>query len=439
MLILYSLGLLLALLVSAPWWLLRMVTSGKYREGLAERLGRVPPRICPSLAAGNRIWVHAVSVGEVLAASRLIEELEARLAAIGPDGHRQTWRVMVSTTTRTGQKLARERFGAERVFYFPLDFGWAVRAWLRAVRPSMLVLAETEFWPRILAECRRAAIPVAVVNARISDRSWPRYRRLAPLWRRILRGVSVALAQSELDADRLRTLGINQVQVAGNLKFDVRVTQLAAITTLLHEHLPPGAPVLVCGSTLAGEEEMLLDALPRETIMILAPRHPERFGEVANLLERRAVRWERRSVWAAAPDRIEPGTVLLLDSIGELASVYSLATAAFIGGSLVPAGGHNPLEAAQFGVPVALGTSYENFRGIVEKLRERHALLIAKRGELPRVLAELLSGSAEARAMGARAQQVFASEAGATERSVQALVEVLATRKPEAFPAETRR
>jgi len=425
MLTLYSLALLLVLAVGAPWWLLRMMTSGKYREGLAERLGRVPARMRRSLGAENRIWVHAVSVGEVLAVSRLIEELGRRLSEGEAEPNSGAWRVVISTTTRTGQKLARERFGEERVFYFPLDFGWAVRSWLRAVRPRMLILAETEFWPRMLAECRRAGIPVAVVNARISDRSWPRYRRLAWLWRRVLRGVAVALAQSEMDAERLRALGLRHVQVAGNLKFDVRAAKPAAVTTLLREYLTPGARVLVCGSTLEGEEEMLLEAKPADAVLILAPRHPERFGDVAGLLERRGVRWVRRSEWGAAPGRIDPGTVFLLDSIGELASVYSLATAAFIGGSLVSAGGHNPLEAAQFGVPVAMGASVENFRGIVETLQARRAIRLVERADLKNALAELLGGSVEVRGMGERGREVFESEAGATERSVQALMEVL--------------
>ncbi len=390
MLIVYSLALLLVLVVSSPWWLLRMVTSGKYREGLAERLGHVPERIRRSMGGEQRIWIHAVSVGEVLAASRLVEELERRLAEIGSGSG--TWRVMISTTTRTGQKLARERFGPERVFYFPLDFGFAVRSWLGAVRPRILLLAETEFWPRMLAECRRAGIPVVVVNARISDRSWPRYLRLAWLWRRILRGVAGALAQSEVDAERLRALGVKNVQVGGNLKFDVRVARQAAVTKLLREHLTQGTEVLVCGSTLAGEEELLLDAVPADAVMILAPRRPERFGEVAALLERRGVRWVRRSEWVAAPARIDAGTVILLDSIGELASVYSLASAAFIGGSLVPAGGHNPLEAAQFGVPVATGTSTQNFRGIVDTLCSRNAIQVVERDELGIALAALLRG-----------------------------------------------
>ena len=371
------------------------------------------------------VWVHAVSVGEVLAASRLIEELDVRLAHSDGQRARDAWRVMISTTTRTGQALARQRFGGERVFYFPLDLGWAVRAWLRALQPQLLVLVETEFWPRMLAECRRRRIPVAVVNARISDRSWPRYRRLAWMWRRLLGGLAVVLAQSELDAGRLTALGAANVRVGGNLKYDVRAASALAITERLREYLVPGARVLVCGSTVAGEEELLLPALPADAVTILAPRHPERFGEVAEILKKRGAQWVRRSEWVQSPARLEPGTVVLLDSIGELASVYSLARAAFIGGSLVPSGGHNPLEAAQFGVPLAMGPSYENFRGIVDKLREYDAIRIVGANELSGTLAQLLAGTPEAVATGARGREVFEREAGATERAVQALVELI--------------
>lgn len=216
MLILYSLALVLLLVLGAPWWLFRMATSGKYREGLAERLGVVPRRIRERLDGKRVVWVHAVSVGEVLAASRLIDELALKLERSAGQRAEDGWRVMISTTTRTGQTLARKRFGADRVFYFPLDLGWAVRAWLRALRPAMLVLAETEFWPRMLVECRRAGVPVAVVNARISDRSWPRYRRLAAWWRPLLRDLAVVLAQTELDEERLTALGAANVRVAGN-------------------------------------------------------------------------------------------------------------------------------------------------------------------------------------------------------------------------------
>jgi 3-deoxy-D-manno-octulosonic-acid transferase len=425
MLILYSFALTLVLVAGAPWWLFRMATSGKYREGLTERLGFVPERIRDGVNGKRVVWVHAVSVGEVLAASRLIEELGSRLDASGPG-----WRVVVSTTTRTGQKLARERFGAERVFYFPLDFRFAVRAWLKALRPHLLVLMETEFWPRVLVDCGRAGIPVAVVNARISDRSWPQYRRLGFLWRPLLRGLSVVLAQTELDAERLQAIGAANVRVGGNLKFDVRAVHTSPLVERLREQLLPGAKVLVCGSTLAGEEELLLSALPDGIVTVLAPRHPERFGAVAELLERsgRALSgraWVRRSAWMEAPAAIAPGTVFLLDSIGELASVYSLAGAALIGGSLVPAGGHNPLEAAQFGVAILMGPHYENFRGIVKTLRGHNAIRIVQSEELKNALADALSGSAAAREMGAHAREVFEHEAGATERAVAALLAVL--------------
>jgi 3-deoxy-D-manno-octulosonic-acid transferase len=269
---------------------------------------------------------------------------------------------------------------------------------------------------------------VAVVNARISDRSWPRYRALAWVWRPLLKGLAVVLAQTELDRTRLQELGATNVRVAGNLKYDVRAAGSNALTEKLRQAVAPGARVLVCGSTLGGEEELLLDALPAGVVTILAPRHPERFSEVAEMLRRRGVMWVRRSEWMEVPRRLEPGTVFLLDSIGELASVYSLADAAFIGGSLVAAGGHNPLEAAQFGVPVVMGPSYENFRGIVEKLRERDAIRITQPSELQKALVEMLAGSPESRERGARGREVFESEAGATDRVAQALLELLKNR-----------
>ena len=417
MLILYSLALLVVLLVGAPFWLFRMAASGRYREGLGERLGLIPERL-RAQDARPVVWVHAVSVGEVLAASRLIEQLGAR--AEGP-------RIVVSTTTRTGQRLARERFGAERVFYFPLDFAFAVRAWLRALRPKMLLLLETEFWPRMLVECHRAGIQVSVVNARISDRSWPRYLRLRFLWKRLLGGTALVLAQSVLDAERLEAIGAKNVHVSGNLKYDIRVAKPAAVTEVLRRHIGD-AKLLVCGSTLEGEEEMLLDAIPVDCIVVLAPRHPERFEAVAQLLEKKGVRWVRRSEWMLAPELLEPGMVFLLDSIGELASVYSLASLAFVGGSLVAAGGHNPLEPAQFGVPVVIGPHYENFRAIVEKLREVDGIRIFNTQDLPAGLAALFADADAGLAMGERARAVFLSEAGATDRAVAALLHLLEIR-----------
>ncbi|HTV07399.1 MAG TPA: 3-deoxy-D-manno-octulosonic acid transferase [Acidobacteriaceae bacterium] len=423
MLALYSFALLLVLVAGAPYWLLRMATSGKYREGLGERLGRVPRRL---RTADRVIWVHAVSVGEVLAASRLIAEL----------GDQSACRVMVSTTTRTGQRLARDRFGEDRVFYFPLDFGFAVRAYLRALRPRMVVLLETEFWPRMLVECRRAGIPVSVVNARISDRSWPRYLRLRFFWRHLLNGFAVVLAQSETDAKRLKALGASSVCVGGNLKYDIRVAKPAAVTEVLSEWIAPGmsrgtspgAKVVVCGSTLEGEEELMVSAMPEDVVMVIAPRHPERFEAVAEMLERRSVRFVRRSRWMESPEPLNARTVFLLDSIGELASVYSLATVAVVGGGMFVPGGHNPLEPAQFGVPVMMGPHYENFRGIVEELRAADAVVLAEPAEFRDALQSLLDDEARARAMGARGRAVCEREAGATARAVEALTALLEVR-----------
>jgi 3-deoxy-D-manno-octulosonic-acid transferase len=433
----YNLTLLAALVVGAPWWLFRIAATQKYREGLWERLSLVRPELIRLSHERPTIWVHAVSVGEVLAVSRLVKTLDATLPG---------YLIAVSTTTRTGQALARERFGAERVFYCPLDLPWAVRAYLKALRPRLFVLAETEFWPNLLSGCYRRGIPVAVVNARISDRSWPRYRRLCWLWRPFLSRLSRVLAQSQIDAERLKAIGClpQRVSVAGNLKFDVRIAEEADATRLL-KALAGGLRLVVAGSTLEGEEAALLEAWPRlleadpQLAMVLAPRHPERFAAVAALLENSGLVWARRSDWPAELEEtiqpLKPGTIVLLDTIGELASVYSLASVAFVGGSLIPAGGHNPLEPAQFGVPIVMGPHYANFRAITEDLLAHQAVRIAAREELASVLIELLHNRSAAEAMGSRARQVFSSQAGATNRCVEALKELLAAQTGSEPPA----
>lgn len=427
----YNLALLAALAASAPWWLWRMATTHKYREGLDERLGKVPAALAGLASKRPLIWVHAVSVGEVLAVSRLVKTLDAAL----PD-----YSIILSTTTRTGQVLARERFGPNRVFYCPLDLPWAVRAYLNALQPRLFVLAETEFWPNLLSGCFRRKIPVAVVNARISDRSWPRYQMLRRLWKPILGRLSCVLAQSETDAERLKAIGCapERVSVAGNLKFDVRAAEEAEAARTL-KAIAPGIRFVVAGSTLEGEETALLAAWPRlleadpQLVLVLAPRHPERFAAVTALLERSAITWVRRSGWRSQPaGSVQPlrsGQIVLLDTIGELASVYSLAAVALVGGSLVPAGGHNPLEPAQFGVPIVMGPHYTNFRAITEDLLSHQALRIAAKQDLAAALIELLQNSTEATAMGERALQVFGQQAGATDRCVAALRGLLAEGK----------
>jgi 3-deoxy-D-manno-octulosonic-acid transferase len=430
----YNLALLAGLLVTTPWWLFRMATTHKYREGLLQRLGGV--KSLKGQAGRPLIWVHAVSVGEVIAVSRLIKTLDAALPA---------YFIAVSTTTRTGQTLAGERFGSDRVFYCPLDLPWAVRACLNSLQPRLLILAETEFWPNLLSSCFRRGIPVAVVNARISDRSWPRYMRLRRLWRPFLSRISRVLAQSQIDADRLIAIGClpQRVEVAGNLKFDVHATVEADATRQLRK-LASDIRLVVAASTLEGEESTVLEIWPRlleadpRLVLILAPRHPERFGAVESLLNASGIAWVKRSDWRSQPgdslEPLQPGQVVLLDTIGELASVCSLASVAFIGGSLIPAGGHNPLEPAQFAVPTVMGSHYANFRTITEYLLTHRAIRIASKEDLAATLIQLLEDRIAAEAMGERARQVFNQQAGATARCVDALLALLASESTRERP-----
>ncbi|HEX6496183.1 MAG TPA: 3-deoxy-D-manno-octulosonic acid transferase [Acidobacteriaceae bacterium] len=415
----YNVGLLLMLAAGAPVWLLRR----RWREGLRERMGAGAERVGHALGGRQQVWVHAVSVGEVVAVSRLVEELDARLGRGS---------VAISTTTQTGQQLARERFGAGRCFYFPIDLPWVVGSALRALRPRALVLAESELWPNVLAECFGQRLPVVVVNARVSDRSLPRYLRLRRWWRPFLEMLTLVLAQSAEDARRFVAIGVpeDRVRMGGNLKFDARPPQSAAVVEQLRARLPGGAKVLVAGSTLEDEERVLLEAWPAicarvpNAVMVLAPRHPERFARVAALAREREMALIERSAWDGGA--VAAGSVFLLDSIGELASVYGLATVAFVGGSLVPAGGHNPMEPARFAVPVVMGPRYENFRDAVELLRGADALRVLERSSVGDVIAGLLEDTNLAAGMGARGKKVFVEQAGATQRAVEAIVQLLA-------------
>jgi len=421
--VIYSLLLGAALLVSLPYWIVQAIRSGKYRAGLAERLGRVPRRV-----QGNSkptIWVHAVSVGEVLAISRLVKELERQ----APE-----YKLVVSTTTAAGQKLARDRFGAEHVFYFPLDFAFAIRAYIRVLRPELVVLAETEFWPNFLRIARRSGAQVAVVNARISDRSFPRYRRFRSLLQRVLAHVTVFLAQTAEDARRLTVIGAmaERVTVSGNLKFDVTPGKSVSVIDRLRDALKATGtgPVIVAGSTVEGEEPLILDcfsAVLREypkAVMVLAPRHPERFASVAELVAESGIPHWLRSTWNA---EAVSGGIFLLDTIGELAAAYALADLAFVGGSLVPRGGHNILEPAMHGVATFVGPHTENFRDIISLFQREDAVLVANDAEsMKRGWLETLNDTAGRTELGRRAASVVRQQSGATERTIDALLRLLA-------------
>jgi 3-deoxy-D-manno-octulosonic-acid transferase len=457
----YSLALALAMLLSLPYWLYQTLRHGKYRSGLAERLGKLPSRliatevgsagILPAVAAARPeaaegashlrsrrdrvIWVHAVSLGEVLAVSGLVEQMRRSFPQ---------HRVLVSTTTDTGQALARQRFGEANVFYFPMDFAFAIRPYLRTLQPELVVLAETEFWPNFLRLAHASGARIAVVNARISDRSWPNYRRFRWALRRMLVHVDLFLAQTPADSTRLRSIGAEaeRVQVTGNLKFDMSLPSSPPIVESLRQSLSAegAGPVLVCGSTVEGEEPLLLKAFenlrvghPRAA-MILAPRHPERFDQVAILVRQLGIPSFRRSQWQG---EALAGGVLLVDSIGELAALYALADVAFVGGSLVPRGGHNIIEPAQHGVAIVTGNHTENFRDIVALFQSRDAVRIVGMADLPLTLMHLLANDAERRALGKRAEETMRFQMGATSRTLEALKTLIAEdRDPRTVSAQ---
>ena len=423
MYLLYSALLLLGIVLTLPYWLLQMGRHGKYRAGLAERLGKVPSRI--GVSSQPVVWIHAVSVGEVLAVSGLAAEMAVRFPQ---------HRVVVSTTTDTGQKLACKRFGEENVFYFPLDFSFAIRPYLQMLSPELVVIAETEFWPNFLRLAARSGARIAVVNARISDRSFGGYKRVRRWLTPVLGNVDLFLAQTEEDRRRLIAIGApaGRVEVTGNLKFDVCPPVAPPIVASLRSAFEQASagPILVCGSTVEDEEPLLLRAFenvlashPR-AVMILAPRHPERFAEVVGFLEKIGMRFWRRSLWSGEPIA---GGVFLVDSIGELAALYSLGTLAFVGGSLVPHGGHNIIEPAQYGVPIVVGTHTENFRDTVDLFRQRNAVRVVGPAELPLAFMELISNEEERIVQGRRGAETLRAQAGATQRTISALERLLSS------------
>jgi 3-deoxy-D-manno-octulosonic-acid transferase len=430
MYLLYSALLAFFLLLTLPYWLLQMMRHGKYRAGLRQRFGAVPAFLADrdkKYGEKRTIWVHAVSVGEVVASSAVIARLGQEFSS---------HRVFVSTTTSTGQKLAAQRFGAENVFYFPLDFAFAIRPCLDALRPELVVVAETEFWPNFLRLAKRSGARIAIMNCRISDRSLPGYKRfrlwLPRLLENALGNVDLFLTQTEEDRQRLIEIGAaeSKITVAGNLKFDVMPPQSPAIVGSLRDSFirTAAGPILVCGSTLEDEEGLLLSSFRNvlvnhpKAVMILAPRHPERFPEVAALVEKLGFPMSRRSLWSGEP---LAGSVFLIDTIGELAALYSVATIAFVGGSLVPRGGHNILEPALYGVPIVTGNHYENFRDVVNFFASRNAVRIVGIAELPLVFLELIGNDSERATLGRNALAALESQRGATARTMSALLQLM--------------
>jgi 3-deoxy-D-manno-octulosonic-acid transferase len=407
----YQLAAAAALLAAGPFLLARR--GSHYLPTLSGRLGRAPR---PGTTPKGALWLHAVSVGEVGVAAALVRALPPEVP------------LLVTTVTPTGQEQARKAFaGRAGVAYLPFDLGFAVRRFFRRHQPRALVLVEGDYWPLVLREARRRGLPIAVVNGRVGDRSFRRMRRLRPLLGPLFAGVGRFGVQSGADRDRLLALGVDpgRVAVTGNLKYEspepARKPELEEALTAL----AAGRPILLAGSTMPQEEAMVLDAFQaagggERALLVLAPRHPERWNEVDALLRSRGESAVRRTSLPASGR----SSVVLLDSLGELAGLYRLAAAAFIGGTLVPTGGHNPLEAARFGVPLAVGPSMHNFREMAEAFDRAAAWRrVGDAAELGAVWREWLEDSEAGRATGERARQLVESNRGALEKTMEMLRE----------------
>jgi 3-deoxy-D-manno-octulosonic-acid transferase len=425
---LYTCLSIVAFVVLAPYFAYQAARYRKYITNLRQRLGYLP--VSFNLDGEDSIWVHAVSVGEALTARALVGELKARYPGL---------RLFVSTTTVAGQQVAsREIKDADALFYFPIDLPSIVERTLRLVRPRLFVMMETEIWPGVLRACRRTGVKTVVVNGRISNRSYPRYRWIRPFFRRVLNDVDRFCMQSRESADRLIALGADpaRVVVTGNLKFDALQAGAAAGAeygvprVVRFFRVPEGRPVIIAGSTMRGEEIVVLRAFERarasavRALLVIAPRHPERFGEVERLARDEGFRTALRTQLTIDED--PAADVVVLDTMGELAHLYRLATVVFVGGSLVPTGGHNILEPAAFGRPILFGPHMENFREIAAAFLESRAAIRVRDGrELESAFRDLLGDSSRRSALGRAARAIVDANHGARERTLAVITRLL--------------
>jgi 3-deoxy-D-manno-octulosonic-acid transferase len=428
MYLVYSL-LTLALFVGvSPYFLYQAIRYQKYIGSLRQRLGFLP--ISFNIDADESIWIHAVSVGEALTARALAADLKSRYPRL---------RLFLSTTTMAGQQAAKGGFSnIDGLFYFPFDWTFIVRRTLGIVRPRLFIMMETEIWPNLLRECRRRGVKTVLINGRISSRSYPRYRLVRPFFRRVLADVDRFCMQSEESVRRLVDLGASadRISVTGSLKFDS--LELPSATphgrprerVLRFFRVPPHRTVVIAGSTMRGEEAAVLRAFARvkeaqpSALLVLAPRHPERFGEAERLAREAGFVTTRRS---ELPVDAEPREdVIVLDSIGELAQLYQVATAVFVGGSLADHGGHNILEPAVFGKPILFGPHMQNFKEIAEAfLSNDAAIRVASDRELEEMLLALVTDPVRRARLGAAARALVEANRGAKTKTLAVIGELL--------------
>ncbi len=428
MMFLYNILITLYFILALPYYAVRMARNNRYRAGLKQRLGFYPPSVRRGTGMGRRIWFHAVSVGEVLAVMPLVQRVRAELPDV---------QIVLSTVTLTGQGLAREKLGETGVvIYFPLDMGFAVRRAMRIVAPDLIVIVETEIWPNFICAAAGKGIPIAIVNGRISDRSFPGYRCGRFFLKYLLKRVSVFSMQTDLDAQRIRVIGAPPEKIAttGNMKFDCGIAtgdEQARLAIAASLGLDPKQDVIVAGSTHKGEEEIILDAYRAvrengfDPMLIVAPRRPERAAEVKALIGARGEQCVLRS--GIVPGRaLPPRAVLIVDTIGELMNIYRVATVVFVGKSLVEGGGQNVIEPASMGKAVVFGPSMHNFREAAETLIKNKAAIQVGDARGLREAFVLLFKDKEAReGMGRRAAESMALSRGATQRNLEIIQKLL--------------
>lgn len=433
MFLLYSFLLAVAFLLLLPRFIFDWLRHGKYAAGFWERTGDVP--VIKADKERPVIWIHCVSVGETQAARSIIGALKNRYPH---------FRVVVSTTTQTGHQIARTLYAreAEQIIYFPFDFRFCVRRVFNRINPRAVLILETELWANFLRECNERQIPVALINGRLSERSVRRYRKIKFFMRRAVNLLTLAVMQTEPDAERLRALGIEdaRVRISGNVKFDVATKPDDATAKDFAKRFDfiSARPVIIAASTHQPEEQIVLDAFQTlltnrnsHSRLIIVPRHPERFNEVAaqceNFAARRNLIFVRRSQAASVNDSLSD--IILLDSIGELASLYTNARIVFVGGSLIPHGGQNILEPAAAGAAIVTGAYTFNFAAIIETFSRADALIQLPltesnehaASELSRAFDKLLSDHSLHRNMTSRARRVVTENQGATARTLDAL------------------
>ncbi|OQY18647.1 MAG: hypothetical protein B6I36_06420 [Desulfobacteraceae bacterium 4572_35.1] len=421
--LLYDIAVWLTAIFLVPCYLLRSLLQGKVRRGIRERLGFFPRQRFLDFAGKDVFWIHAVSVGETRAAMPLIKALrKAHPHAV----------LLLSNVTETGHAIASDIKEIDDAIFFPLDASWVVKRVLRRINPCHVLIIETELWPNFIRHCHRLRIPIQLVNGRISNRSFPRYLRVKRLVEPLLNKLSWFCMQSSIDAKRIAKLGAprSRITVTGNLKFDMESTlppDIDAVELRREFCLNQTAPVLVAGSTHAGEEEQLVDVYQRllyefpELILILVPRHPQRCKAVGELLSEKKLIWRLRSHQSETDgQQVNGGGVLLVDTIGEMLRFYAVAQVVFVGGSLVNIGGHNILEAALLKKTVLFGPHMHNFREIAALIEQAQGIgRVNDASELYVQLRELLSSPQRCRQMGESGWALLQDNAGASQKTLQ--------------------